>query len=181
MTYMTSATPITTMRMVIIPAPLSYPEIPHIPMPIQILHSTVVHKPSTNTQRVEQEVPIITMDSTPASPIPSTSAAPLRIPTPPPHCPTTVLVPVPPKPHVYATIAMLEHDPSPSPSPSPSPEPIANPATAPPPPSPSTPPTSAPSQGASTDVSSTALVQASAPPEEAVSYTHLTLPTIYTV
>ena len=135
-------------------------------MPIQISQSTVVHKQPSNTQRVEQEVPIITVDSTPASPIPSTSTAPLRIPTPPPHCPTTVLVPAQPKPHVYATIAMLEHDPSPLSSPSPSPEPTTNPATAPPPPSPSTPLTSAPDQGASTDISSTAPVQVSTPPEE---------------
>ena len=106
------------------------------------------------------------MDSTPASPIPSTSTAPLRIPTPPPHCPTTVLVPVPPKPHVYATIAMLEHDSSPPSSPSPSPEPTTNPATAPPPPSPSTPLTSTPDQGASTDISSPAPVQVLTPPEE---------------
>ena len=128
-TYMTSATPITTVRMVLIPAPMSYPDIPREPLYIpmnphsNISATSVVAQPSTSTDVVQSEPQVITVESSPASPTHAKSPPAIRIPTPPPNCPTTIVLPRAPRKHIYSTIAMLEHNLSPFSSPAPTPPP----------------------------------------------------------
>ena len=76
-TYMTSATPITTMRMVIVPAPMAYPDIPREPIFLSSGNRVtakssqlpVVRQPQNSSQQeVAPAPPVITVDSTPTSP-----------------------------------------------------------------------------------------------------------------
>ena len=116
-TYRTSATPINMMRMVLVPAPAIYPNIPEVLIAQSHPAITVASETSSSTDVHTIAPPLITIPSTSTPTI--TLPPVLSIPTPPSHCPTTLVLPYPQKKLIYAPIATLDHSKSPPASPLP--------------------------------------------------------------